>query len=124
FAHAQKPTPEQLQAALNDPYTIAFNQGFRAQTLEKLRDAEAAFDRAVPLARTDQQRVSALSFRGTLRSRLGWWQQARADLDAAIALDPDNLTTLFAMMEVARGQGDFRTAADALLALEKILSTL
>ncbi len=116
--HAQPPTPEQLRAALDDPHNIAFNAGYRAESLEKFREAEEAYDRAVQAAQTTSSRVSSLSRRGAMRGRLGLWKQARADLDEALKLDPDNFTAGFALIEVARGQGDFRTAADTLRRLE------
>ncbi|AOS43268.1 CHAT domain protein [Lacunisphaera limnophila] len=122
LTHAQKPTQAQLQAALNDPYTIAFNEGYQAESLGKVRDAEAAYDRAVERAESPVDRVFALSRRGAMRARLGLWKQARADLAAALELEPDNLTAGFALLEVARGQGDFRAAADTLRRLEGLVA--
>jgi CHAT domain-containing protein/tetratricopeptide (TPR) repeat protein len=113
-ARAQKPTQEQLQAALDHPYTIAFNEGYQAETREKFREAAAAYDRAVQASETDSQRVSALSRLGSMRGKLGLWKKARADLDAALKISPGDLTAALALLEVARGQGDFRTAADTL----------
>lgn len=113
-ALAQKPTQEQLQAAMDQPYNIAFNQGYQAETREKYSEAADAYGRAVDAATTNAERVDSLSRRGAMRGKLGLWKQARADLDAALKLDPNDLTAAFALLEVARGQGDFRTAADTL----------
>lgn len=115
---------EKLQAALNDPHTIAFNQGYRAETLEKYRDAEAAYGRALDTAQSDSDRVFTLSRRGAVRGRLGLWKQARADLDAALKLAPDDLTAGLALIEVARGQGDFRTAAATLRNAKALVARL
>ena len=117
-AFAQKPTQEQLQAAIDRPYNRAFNEGYQAETREKFREAADAYARAVESAATASERVSALSRLGSMRGKLGIWKQARADLDAALKLDPTDLTTAFALLEVARGHGDFRTAADTLRKLE------
>ncbi len=119
--HAQKPTEEQLLAALADPANAAFNEGYQAQTQGNYRAAAAAYDRAVELSKTDSARFPALRMRGATRGKLGLWLQARADLDEALRLAPSDAQRIpvwFALVDVARGQGDFRTAADTLKQLE------
>lgn len=121
-AQTQLPTQEQLRAALARPYNVAFNEGYQSETEEKFSAAAAAYDRAVQIASMDSERISALSRRGAMRGKLGLWKQARADLDAALKLEPDDLTAAFALLEVARGQGDFRAAADTLRRLERVVA--
>lgn len=120
---AQKPTQEQLRAALNDPYNIAWNEGYQAESRGKHRAALEAYERAVELAGSNPSRqVSALSRRAAMRAKFGLWKQGRADVDAALALDPTDLTAQFALLELARGQGDFRTAATTLERLRTALA--
>ncbi len=108
----------------------AWSAGFAEEQRDQFEGAATAFDEAVALATTDTQRYRSLTYRARVRSRLGRHAEARADLDAALALPrPTNPTAgderalILLRLHVTRAQGDLIAASAAFRDLDALPKT-
>lgn len=107
----------------SSPFTTPFSEGVLSEQVQDYVKAEAAYDRAVPLAKTDHDRYYSLSGRARARSALGRHAEARADLDAAAQTAESkkhawNFTQ--DRVNITRNQGDLVAASAAYQDLKKL----
>ncbi len=104
-------------------FTTPFSQGVLAEQVEDYVKAEAAYDQAVPQARTDHDRYYSLSGRARARSALGRHADALVDLTAAAATRESKKhgwSFTLDRVHITRNAGDLVAASAAYQDLKKM----
>jgi tetratricopeptide (TPR) repeat protein len=95
---------ERAQRLRPDDAAINHNRGRALQALDRLEEAERAYDAALAI---DHRLMPSLRARAELLARRGEWMGALADLDMALTAEPNDASLRLRRGEILLRQGDW-----------------
>jgi tetratricopeptide (TPR) repeat protein len=121
YAEAQKVLEAIAREA--DDFAFHYREGIVAGALGNDVDAQSAFQVALKKATNDPDRAKALAAAGQVAMRRGRWDEAGDLLHAARQIEPHNIDTMRALVEVDRNLGKTVEAETLLRAVLAVASS-